>query len=269
LDEPKGIFFPEVPPAVAQRIYDRHGVNPTPEQRASGFWPCVYWYPQIEVHITEGKKKAEADCSQGYACIGLPSASGGYRAKDSNGEYLDKRVLHDELEVFATLGRSVVMIRDQDTNPQTVKNVRRDFVRTGELFEEAGAKVKFTAWDSKLGKGCDDYIVKNGPRAWRDRIDNAAPLTWESEAHYSNEYGKLRGWITKRYGEAGSQEKFDTAIAYFCREQDIEKVIAHSPAVKYASTLEVKAYAMHIRESAIVFREKLDQETKQRVKIRG
>ncbi|WP_152551035.1 hypothetical protein [Picosynechococcus sp. NKBG042902] len=54
---PKGIIFPRIPESIAERIYARYGVNPSAEERKSGFWPCVYWYPQIAIIPVEGKKK--------------------------------------------------------------------------------------------------------------------------------------------------------------------------------------------------------------------
>jgi conjugative relaxase-like TrwC/TraI family protein len=268
LDEPKGIFFPEVPSEIADRIFERYGVNPTPLERESGFWPCVYWYPQIEIHLVEGKKKAEADVSQAYAAIGLPSITGGYRARDSEGNYLDTRELHQELAPFAQLGRPVAIAFDKDLNPKTVKDARRDTVRTGEPFEAAGCPVRSIHWENKDGKGVDDYIKQNGAEAWHERVAEAVPLSWEARVHYANEYGKLKGWVTKNYGQAGSQEQLDTAIAMFTRPQDMGRIIAHSPAIKNASASMAEAYIESIREAAIVFEQKLAGVEKENVRIR-
>ncbi|HEY9836909.1 MAG TPA: DUF3854 domain-containing protein, partial [Vampirovibrionales bacterium] len=120
-DVPKGIIFPKVPEQIAEKIYERYGVNPSAEERQSGFWACVYWYPEIAIIPVEGKKKAESVLSQGYAAIALPSVTGGYRSRE-NGVELPKRRLHPELEVFAKNGRQILMAFDQDTKQSTVQN---------------------------------------------------------------------------------------------------------------------------------------------------
>ena len=251
LDEAKGIFFPNVPSALADKIYQRYGVNPTAEQRASGFWPCVYWHPQIEIHVTEGKKKAEADISQGYACIGLPSVTGGYRSKDAEGNPLQQRVLHDELAPFAVPGRAVKMTFDQDKKRNTVENVRREMVKTGELLQDAGCKVKVVRWKGK--KGCDDFIVNNGPDEWTKRLDLATPLAWTAQQHYASEYRKLSAWIEKQHGKAPEQRKLDVALAIVCQREnrDAGQLLVYSPAIKNASADEAKAYLNEICRDAL------------------
>ena len=251
LDEAKGIFFPNVPPALADKIYQRYGVNPTAAQRASGFWPCVYWHPQIEIHVTEGKKKAEADISQGYACIGLPSVTGGYRSKDAEGNPLQQRVLHDELASFAVPGRAVKMTFDQDKKRNTVENVRREMVKTGELLQDAGCKVKVVRWKGQ--KGCDDFIVNNGPEEWAKRLDLATPLAWTAQQHYASEYRKLSAWIEKQHGKAPEQRKLDVALAIVCQREnrDAGQLLVYSPAIKNASADEAKAYLDEICRDAL------------------
>lgn len=252
LDELKGLFFPEVPPELADKIYVRYGVNPTEQQKKSGFWACVYWYPQIEIHITEGKKKAEADISQGYAAIALPSVTGGYRSKDASGEALAQRVLHDELIPFAVAGRPIKMTFDQDKKRETVENVRRELVRTGELLEGAGCEVKVVKWKGQ--KGCDDFIVNNGPEVWAERLALATPLEWTANQHYASQYRKMCGFIEKKNGKAPSQQKLDVAIALTAPHK-VEKLLVHSPAIKNAPTVKAEAYLSMVKKDVQRFYE--------------
>jgi conjugative relaxase-like TrwC/TraI family protein len=232
LGEQKGIFFPEVPDEIADKIYKRYNVNPSPEQRKSGFWPCVYWYPQIEIQVTEGKKKAESIASQNYAAIGLPSVTGGYRAKDENGNRLDRRILHPELQVFANGKRRFLLAFDQDTNENTIKNVRRDLVRTGEALQFEGCPVGVIKWKASQGKGVDDFIVSQGGKVYSGQVEKAIPLTWESDEHYRNEYAKVSGYVQKTWGKAPDQKKLDIGVAIVSQAQDTPRILAQSPAVK-------------------------------------
>jgi Domain of unknown function (DUF3854)/Helicase len=258
LDEAKGIFFPEVPDELANQIYERYGVNPTPEQRKSGFWPCVYWYPQIELHVTEGKKKAEADISQAYACIGLPSVTGGYRSKDAEGNPLQQRVLHDELAVFAVPGRPIKMTFDHETKRETMENVRRELVRTGELMQVEGCDVKVVRWKGQ--KGCDNFIVNNGPQEWDKRLNLATPLAWTAQQHYASEYRKLSAWVQKQHGQAPDQRKLDIALATICKRdnQEAAKLLVHSPAIKNASSVEAQAYLTDIFRESLKVKQKIE-----------
>jgi conjugative relaxase-like TrwC/TraI family protein len=272
LDEAKGIFFPDVPDALADKIYERYGVNPSTEQRESGFWACVYWHPQIEIHITEGKKKAEADISQGYACIALPSVTGGYRSNDENGDRLPQRVLHDELAVFAVPGRPIKMTFDQDKKRETIENVRRELVRTGELLQGTGCDVKVVKWKGE--KGCDDFIVQNGAQDWTKRLDLATPLQWTAQQHYASEYRKMSVWVQKQNGKAPDQRKLDVALAIVCQRdsQDAAKLLVHSPAIKNASADEAKAYLTEVCREAVKVKEKIEapkvEEQKPTVRMR-
>ncbi|MCG9890093.1 MAG: DUF3854 domain-containing protein [Thermosynechococcaceae cyanobacterium MS004] len=249
LAEAKGIFFPKVPPELADKIYARYGVNPTAKQRESGFWPCVYWHPQIEIHITEGKKKAEADISQGYACLALSSVTGGYRSTDAEGNRLQQRVLHDELAVFAQAGRPIKMLFDQDKKRETIERVKGELVKTGELLQDAGCDVRVVKW--KGHKGCDDFIVNNGAGEWLKRLDLAMPLDWTAQQHYASEYWKLSAWVQKQNGKIPDQRKLDVAlIAIFRDNPDAIKILCHSPAIKNASVDEAEAYIVDVyRES--------------------
>jgi conjugative relaxase-like TrwC/TraI family protein len=261
LDEPKGIFLPNVPPEIADKIFERYGVNPTPEQRKSGFWPCVYWYPQIEIQITEGAKKAEAIASQAYAAIGLPSITGGYRSKDSNGEPLTKRMLHEELAIFAQRDRPILIALDEDTKAKTISDVRRDTVRMGELFEASASRVRVAHWSNKT-KGSDDFIVNEGPKAWEQRIAKAAPLSWEAQKYYKEQYGKLQGYVQKIHGKAPDPRKLDIAVAFVADPRDAAKILCFSPQIKNTPAQEAEAYVKEVYREAIAIKKRLGEKVK-------
>jgi conjugative relaxase-like TrwC/TraI family protein len=66
-----GIFLLHVPDEIAQKIYEKAGIDPTSEDRMRGFWYCTWKY-SLPITITEGAKKAASLLSQGHAAIGLP-----------------------------------------------------------------------------------------------------------------------------------------------------------------------------------------------------
>ncbi|WP_242056037.1 DUF3854 domain-containing protein [Nostoc flagelliforme] len=116
------IFLLDVPGEIAQNIYSKAGVNPTDSDRLSGFWYCVYKH-NIPLVITEGAKKAASLLSQGYAAIGLPGISSGYRSpKNEWGKKIGDSYLADELAVFATSGREIKICFDYETKPETKLN---------------------------------------------------------------------------------------------------------------------------------------------------
>ena len=232
LGEEKGIFLPEVPDRIAWQVYHRHDLTPTPEELESGFWWMVYRHPQIELTIVEGKKKAEALISQGDIAIALPSVTGGYRSKDDQGVQLQRRELHPELAVFAREGRRVHLAFDQDVKLSTIRNVRRDKVRTGELLELKGCGVDCVQWKPEEGKGPDDLIVNQGPRAWQLALDHAVPLQWDYEQHYRDRYLYLKELVLKKEGDPQDLRMLDVAIAVYAQRPDAIQVIGQSDTIR-------------------------------------
>jgi conjugative relaxase-like TrwC/TraI family protein len=224
LDEGKGLFFPEIPPAMADRIYQKYNVSPTPAERASGFWPCAYWYPQIEVFVVDGKEKAESLFTQDCPAIGLPSTYGGYHL---DGEI---RALHPEMVPFVTSGRRVLIAFDQDEKEKTRRTVRGQAVKLGELMQAGGCRVDTVIWKHTEGKGPNDYIVNRGARAWRDRVKAAAPLQFAAESHWRDRYQDLASQVQRENGKAPNQKYLDVAIA-MSAGIDAEKILKFSPAL--------------------------------------
>ncbi|MBN3905025.1 MAG: relaxase domain-containing protein [Nostoc sp. NMS1] len=177
------IFLLDVPDDIAERIYSKHKVNPSDSDRQSGFWYCV-WKHNIPCAVAEGAKKAASLLSQGYAAIGLPGISAGYRTpKDEFGKKIGKSFLHEELAVFATPSREIKFCFDYETKPETKLHIERDISVTGRLLQKAGARVKVVSLPG-AEKGVDDFIVARGPLAYEKLSHEAKRLRdWEQQNH--------------------------------------------------------------------------------------
>lgn len=167
------IFLLDVPNEIAERIYEKAGVQPSESDRQSGFWYCV-WKHNVPVTITEGAKKAASILSQGEAAIGLPGIYSGYRSKDELGNQIQP-VLHDELAVFATKNREIKICFDYETKRTTKRNINIATYRTGQLLSEAGANVKVIYLPGPE-KGVDDLIVAQGAEAFKQVSITSVPL---------------------------------------------------------------------------------------------
>lgn len=174
------IFLLDVPNNIAERIYDKAGVQPSESDRASGFWYCV-WKHNVPVIITEGAKKTASLLSQGHAAIGVPGINNGYRARDKQGNPITP-VLQDELAVFATPGREVQICFDYESKRKTKRNIDIATYRTGQLFEDAGSKVSVVQLPGP-DKGVDDFIVAQGSQAFEELHQKAQPLQQWHENH--------------------------------------------------------------------------------------
>lgn len=188
LGEKRSLFLPQVPDALAEKVYAKHNITPKTEDKDRGFWFVVLKH-NLPITIAEGAKKTLASLSQGEVTIGLSGVNGGYQSRDEAGNKLIERQLHPELAVFATLGREFRFAFDKDTKLTTVLNVRRDMVRTGELLQKAGCVPKVLNWQQD--KGVDDLIKNQGPVAYSLAQGAAVPLSVESKRHYRNQYLRL------------------------------------------------------------------------------
>jgi conjugative relaxase-like TrwC/TraI family protein len=168
-----GIFLLNVPDDIAERIYSKAAINPSSEDRHRGFWYCAWKY-NLPITITEGAKKAASLLSQGHVAIGLPGIYAGYRSKDEQGRPI-KAHLHQELAVFATLGRNISFCFDYETRPETKRNIEIAISRTGSLLQQQGAKVSVVSLPGPE-KGVDDLIVARSPLAYEQAASVALPL---------------------------------------------------------------------------------------------
>ncbi|MBC1221005.1 MobF family relaxase [Nostoc sp. UCD120] len=233
------IFLLNVSEDIAERIYSKHKVNPTQQERKSGFWYCVWKY-NLPCAIAEGAKKAASLLSQGHATIGLPGISAGYRSpKDEFGKKIGKSYLHEELAVFATQGRVFKFCFDYETKPETKLHIERDISVTGRLLQEAGARVKVINLPGP-DKGVDDFIFANGPQAY-EKLSHLAPTfrDWQQQNQHSKAtaFASLRKPIPEQRSiqlegtgnreRATGNDKLDLLPTH--REEEIEKTVACSP----------------------------------------
>ncbi|WP_375494253.1 MobF family relaxase, partial [uncultured Nostoc sp.] len=233
------IFLLNVPEDIAERIYSKHKVNPTQQERQSGFWYCV-WKHNIPTAIAEGAKKAASLLSQGHAAIGLPGISAGYRTpKDEFGKKIGKSYLHEELAVFATQGRVFKFCFDYETKPETKLHIERDISVTGRLLQEAGARVKVVTLPGP-SKGVDDFIVASGPlayeklsheakrlRDWQQQNQRFLNAAFPSPPHLTPEQRSIQLEGTGNRERATGNDKLDLLPTH--REEEIEKTVACSP----------------------------------------
>ncbi len=188
------IFLLDVPDDIADKIYNKAGVDPSDCDRQSGFWYCIWKY-NVQVTITEGAKKAASILSQGEAAIGLPGIYAGYRSLDQLGNPITPTI-HDELAVFATPEREIKICFDYETRLKTKRHIDIATYRTGQLLEERQAKVSVVTLPGP-DKGVDDLIVAQGPEAFEKLSAQALPLeTW----HKNHQPPDLRLTLTFKDG---------------------------------------------------------------------
>ena len=204
-------FLPQVPDEIAERIYQKHGINPTEAERQSGFWFVVKQYSQIPITVTEGFKKDLSSLSQGEVTIGLTGTNHIYRANDSEGNKLPQRLLNEQIAVFAQSGREFRFAYDQDTKATTVRNVRRDMVRGIELLEARGCACKVVQWNPEDGKGLDDLIANQGAQAYSSAQRNAIASDRDKRTHYRTEYNTIARKVASELDNV-SAERLDLEV---------------------------------------------------------
>ncbi len=205
-------FLPQVSDRLAEQIYQKHGINPTADERKSGFWFVVKQYSQIPITITEGFKKTLSSLSQGEVTIGLTGVNHIYRSKDDKGNKLPRRQLNPEVAVFADPEREFRFAYDQDTKPTTIVNVRRDMVRGIELLEAQGSQVKVLKWNPEDGKGLDNLIANKGASAYAIAHKEAISSDLDKRTHYRTEYNKLAKRVRQELGSNISDERLELEI---------------------------------------------------------
>lgn len=169
----RSIFLLHVPDSIAERIYQKEQINPSPDDRERGFWYCAWKY-NLPITITEGAKKAACLLSQGHAAIGLPGIYAGYYSKDERGYPIPPR-LHEELAVFATPGRQVTFCFDYETKPKTIRNIDIAIARTASLLQRQGCTVNKVVLPGPE-KGVDDFILARGPLLYEHQYRGAKSL---------------------------------------------------------------------------------------------
>lgn len=156
-------ILPFVTQAIAEKIFEKYGATPL---EGESFWRTVKRC-NLPVFLTEGLKKAVLLTQQGYPAIALRGVCN-WHSKGS-------AELFPILQEFVTEGRKVLIVFDQDTKAETIRNVGYQIKQLGQILQNLGCKVFVTTWNSLFGKGVDDAFVKMGAD-WLDQTI-AASLT--------------------------------------------------------------------------------------------
>ena len=135
-----------VPDAIAATTWQRFGVEP---DLAKTYWQNVKDLG-VAIVIVEGFKKALSLVAQGIPAIAIRGITMWHKK--------GSRELHDAIATFATEGRRIFIVFDQDDQPKTVKNVRQQAIYLGQELEKLGTIVRFFHWKQEMGKGIDDVI---------------------------------------------------------------------------------------------------------------
>ena len=262
IGEERQLFLFEVAAHVAERIYNKHGIQPTQAEKQSGFWHVVHKY-NLPITITEGAKKTLSSLSQGEITIGLSGVNGGYISRDDQKNRLEQRLLHPELKVFATPGREFRFAFDQDTKLSTIFNVRREMVRTGELLEQAGCTVRVVQWQED--KGLDDLIVNQGPLAYAQAQAKTIPLSGSAQKHYRGEYNRLSKQVRNNQ-PALTGEAVDIEVYKVARSkgdiQDGARTIAQSD---QSRSFRAELPRESARDATLAYIQRLEQQIRQSI----
>ena len=129
----------------------------------NSFWAWVVDNPQIPLIISEGAKKAGALLSASYVAISLPGIYNGFRTpRNEYKEIVGERYLIPQLEVLATEGREIIFCFDNDSKPETIRNVNNAIRITSKLLRDKGCTTSVMRWEGYKQKGIDDLIAAHG-----------------------------------------------------------------------------------------------------------
>jgi predicted P-loop ATPase len=161
---PTRAFYLEIGESQYQKISEFWEIG-----KNGDFWPWVQSQPSLPVVITEGAKKAGALLTAGYAAIALPGVNNGVNTIESEKVNKDGKIviekrkeLTEDLAILAQSGREIILAFDEDSKFKTQKMVANATLELGKAFESYGCRVSVVCWDSKDGKGIDDWIAAKG-----------------------------------------------------------------------------------------------------------
>lgn len=169
----------------------------------SSFHQWIELLPFIPAAITEGGKKALAALCAGVYPLSLYGHSSGHAPKPE-GNPKAEDVLIPDLARFAKHERPIVIAMDEDA-PEAITtraNVAGGVIRLAEMFAAQKCPVSVAVHGYKQGKGLDDFIVKNGPEAFREMIAAAEPYG-TAKARLLTEKAKGWGYGRKRADNPG------------------------------------------------------------------
>ncbi|KYC42208.1 DNA primase [Scytonema hofmannii PCC 7110] len=176
---PTRIFCLRVPLYIWQQISQRYNVA-IPEEivlqpngEAEGFWSWVM-ERNVPVIICEGVKKAAALLTQGFAAIGIPGITNGYRVvRDEFGNVVSRQLIPD-LGAFTITKRTFYICFDFETQPKKIVAINNAISQIGFLFQQKNCPVQVVELPG-MEKGVDDFLVGKGASAfesvYRQSID--------------------------------------------------------------------------------------------------
>lgn len=136
------------------------------------FWQNALSNPAIPIYLLEGAKKAGLLVTHHYVAIALPGIWNGIRRDGNGGHYLIP-----ELVPFAVPGRQFIFVYDQDTTPDTRKQViAAQWVMAEVLRRLHGCECLTTVWDPSEGKGIDDVFGNRGAGRVAAILNQPQPL---------------------------------------------------------------------------------------------
>ncbi|MEA5617902.1 plasmid replication protein, CyRepA1 family [Cronbergia sp. UHCC 0137] len=170
---PTRVFCLRVTLQIWQQVAQRYNIaipdniTISTDGEAEGFWQWVTEL-NIPIIICEGVKKAAALLTQGYAAIGVPGITSGYRVvKDEFGK-VTRRQLIPDLAVFTTTKRSFYICFDFETQDKKIAAVNNAISQLGCLFQQNNCAVKVIELPG-IEKGVDEFIAAKGGFAF-DKI---------------------------------------------------------------------------------------------------
>ena len=85
--------------------------------------------------------------------------------------------LIEEIELFATEGRTIYVCFDHDTKRKTIKNVDREIGKLSELLLQEKAECRIINLPGPE-KGVDDFLVAHGEEEFDELVSNAIGYRW-------------------------------------------------------------------------------------------
>src|SRR4028119_2359750 len=169
--KPLDIFFPRITVRIWKLVAEKTGLSMPKfpvvglKGEALQFWKWVE-DTNCPIVITEGEKKAAALISRGYAAIGLPGITTGYRVTE-RGEFVKladgteyqkatARELHESLQKFDTPGREITILFDYRDGDYSESPEFCAATTTAKLVKSA---ITFIAQLPGPDKGVDDFCV--------------------------------------------------------------------------------------------------------------
>jgi hypothetical protein len=170
-----GLLLPNVPERRWRLICDRQGLPfPDPATVAAGFWAWALQTPELQLLIGEGPKKALAAISAGWAAVGVPGVTMGWRRVDDTG----RRRLIAALQALSCPGRRWLIAFDAEARPDTAAKVGAAAGALAQTLRAAGGRpliARLPLLSGTTKTGLDDLLAAGGLEALDRALANTGP----------------------------------------------------------------------------------------------